>query len=58
MEEPVDMLGTGTRRLHIAALLLGTVGAVAFIMDGRLIGALLAAMFVAQGASGLLSGRC
>lgn len=52
------MMGTGTRRLHIAALLLGTVGALAFIMDGRLIGALLAAMFVAQGASGLLSGKC
>jgi len=52
------MLGTGMRRLHIAALLLGTVGLVAFIMDDRLMGALLAAMFVAQGASGLLSGRC
>ena len=52
------MQPAGTRRLHILALALGLVGTAAFIVDGRVIGALLAAMFVAQGASGLLSDRC
>lgn len=52
------MLKARTRRLHVFALILGSMSIVAFIIDGRVIGALLAALFIAHGATELLSGKC